>query len=96
MRIIEQDLGKLGVGAIVETLNRREARADEQGLQYYLIPRRLVKDLARVGIALRDRLEDRLHGRAHAFRGHGEERRRVGKEREPAQKSEASESSAVR
>ena len=48
-----------------------------------------VEDLARIGIAMGDRLEDRLDGRAHAFRRDGQQRAPAGEQRQPAQIGDA-------
>ena len=61
MGIVGQDEGEHRVGALIKSLNRVEPAADEQRLQYHLVPAIVVELLSRVRVAVGNRLEHRPH-----------------------------------
>src|SRR6185437_544602 len=84
LREVDQHAGEMRVGARIKPLNWPQRRADEQRLHDHLIPGVLGKNLARIGIVVRDRLENRLHAGAHGLAGTRFDQRGAGIERKPA------------
>ena len=67
MRVVGEDLRQRRVGALVEPLDRRQRRANEERLQHHVVPAILGEILLRKRAAMRDRLEDRAHRGAQPF-----------------------------